>query len=286
MKRIKLLIKYLVGESCFLQQIFIFLYKFSGKKSWSLGYPVYKSQYIKNVIQKNLCLFQECQLPEGYGSGLDERAVEYPWFFAALKDSEKIILDAGSTLNHYDILTLPQLQKRSLYLMTLAPEGEFKLKSKPMYVYGDLRHTNFADGYFDTIVSISTLEHIGMDNTFLYTNDPAKRENSRFAYLEAVRELKRVLKPGGTLYATMPFGKHENYGWFQVFDGNMVDRLIAEFAPKEVSQTYFRYHDCQWEFADRSACSQGVYFDIHNKKTIHRDYLAASESVVCLQLTK
>jgi ubiquinone/menaquinone biosynthesis C-methylase UbiE len=39
------------------------------------------------------------------------------------------------------------------------------------YVYGDLRNTILKDQCFDEIVCISTLEHIGMDNTMLYTKD-------------------------------------------------------------------------------------------------------------------
>ena len=41
-------------------------------------------------------------LPAGYGIGLDERVIEYPWLLA--KGIQGRVLDAGSILNHDHIL--------------------------------------------------------------------------------------------------------------------------------------------------------------------------------------
>ena len=77
-------------------------------------------------------------------------------------------------------------------------------------MYEDLRASCFRNDYFDRIVSLSTLEHIGMDNTFLYTPDESKRENAPSSYLHAIRELRRILKDGGHLYISVPFGEAKN----------------------------------------------------------------------------
>lgn len=51
---------------------------------------------------------------------------------------------------------------------------------------GDLRRTALRDGWFDEIVCISTLEHVGMDNTLLYTSDPAFGTVAPDTYLDAI----------------------------------------------------------------------------------------------------
>ena len=285
--RLKVWIKICFYRFWPLRQIFILWYKMTGQKPWGRGYSVFKSTEIqKNITNGTSTIyFTKNKFPLGYGYGLDERVVEYPWFFAQLKDSEKMILDAGSSLNHYAILNLPQIKKRVVHLITLANEGRFRGKHLH-YLYGDLRQLPYKDGFFDGVVSISTIEHVGLDNTFLYTQDKRKRETDTEGYAEAIRELKRVLKPGGTLYLTVPYGRYQNHGWFQVFDGDMIDKIILVFSPAAYQETYFRYVNRQWNFSDRSACNASIYFDIHKTKALRKDHLAASESVACLLMTK
>lgn len=268
-----------------LRRILIFWHKAGGQKPWRPGYSVHKFDLIGRVIREHSGCFRSQKLPPGYGFGFDERVVEYPWFFARIKSADQTILDAGSSLNHYDVLTLDCLRNRAVHLFTLADEGKFPYDNLS-YAYGDLRHLPYADDYFDCAVSISTLEHVGMDNTFLYTRDRTKKESDPKAHLEAVRELRRVLKPGGTAYITVPFGAQKNHGWLQVFDGAMVDELVNTFAPAEFEETYFKYENGQWNFSQRRECEQGRYFDIHENKELRADHLAASQSVVCLQMKK
>ena len=268
-----------------LRNFFIFLYKLNQCRPWSTGYSFYKFTYIKNVVEKELGCFQKESLPKGYGLGLDERVVEYPWVFSRLKTGEKIILDAGSSLNHWDILSLSCLQEREIYPTTLFYEGQYKRKNI-IYRYEDLRELSFPDEYFDAVVCISTLEHVGMDNTCLYGTDERKKENAPDAYLQALRELKRVLKKGGTLYLTIPYGTYKNHQWFQVFDARMVGKLKREFSPTQICETYFKYEDRQWNYSNQDSCRQGYYFDIHQERQLSSDYLAASQSVVCLELKK
>ena len=279
-------IKQWVKNSFLLQYLFISLYKLSGRRPWSLGYSVYKYRFIKNICENYLSIFRKETLPPHYGFKIDERAVEYPWFFSGLDENAITVLDAGAALNHVDILSLNCLRKRKLYVSTLFFEGFKKVANVPSYVYEDLRDTCYKDGFFDSVVSISTLEHVGMDNAFLYTPDKRKRENSKYAYLDAIREFKRVLKKGGILYLTMPYGRYKNHNWFQVFNSEMVTKIIEEFSPSDISETYFKYENNQWNFSDAEACKDGCYFDIHKNGKKKRDSLAAAECVVCLEVVK
>ncbi len=269
-----------------LRNLLCFYYQMSGQRPWSLGYSIYKFNYIFQVIQKNLETFRRSQLPKGYARGLDERAVEYPWVFAQLKASDKIILDAGSSLNHGEILSTANLRDRQLYIMTLAYEGMCFSAQSPSYIYGDLRSTCFQSDYFDAVVCISSLEHVGMDNSF-YTGKEDRFNYQKYEYLKAITEFKRILKKGGTVYITVPYGLYKNHRWFQIFDESMIDKLQETFAPESMTTAYFKYENNQWNYADKASCQTGIYFDVRdNTVTSNPKNLAASECIACLKLTK
>jgi len=270
----------------FLREIGTGIYRLRGRRPWSLGYSFYKYAYIRRVIEEGPDVFRAPRLPKGYGAGLDERCVEYPWVFARLKSGQRRILDAGSSLNHYDLLNLPLWQGRQLHITTLADEGHPAAAVKPVYAYEDLRCMGYPDGFFDAVVCISTLEHVGMDNTLLYTGDARKKEHEQGAYLEALDEMKRVLKKGGSLYLTMPYGQRRDLGWFQVFNGPMVEGVVRRFAPSGVSLAYYKYGDRQWNMAEQKDCDQGYYVDIHAGARYNDDSPAASQCVVCLEMAK
>lgn len=280
------ILKKLVYSLPWLRWIFVLIYKLRGRRPFSLGYNQYKFSYIRNIVENNPEYFRKDTLPVGYGFGLDERVVEYPWLFSKLSPEKKTILDAGSSLNHTDILNLSNLKNCKLYIATLAYEGFFPAQQIPAYVFEDLRKTCFKDEFFDMVVCISTLEHIGMDNTFLYTKDSDKKEYDKYAFLDGVLEFKRLLKKNGSLYITVPFGIYKDHGWFQVFDSQMVDKIKERFNPLRVHETYFKYQDRQWQFSDSTSCRNAYFNDIHAQSGVSEDRLAASQSVVCLELMK
>lgn len=269
-----------------LRNLFILLYKFNKGRPWSTGYSFYKFTYIRNVVEKELHYFRKGALPQRYGSGLDERAVEYPWVFSRIKKKERVILDAGSSLNHWDILSLSCLRERTMYLANLFYEGQYGSKKNVIYRYEDLRELSFPEEYFDAVVCISTLEHVGMDNTCLYGTDERKKENAPSAYLQAAQELKRVLKKGGALYLTVPYGMYKHHGWFQIFDHKMIKSVVDCFRPERSDVTFFKYVHHQWQFANEQECQNAVFLDIHAGGMPKGSTQAASESVVCLELVK
>ena len=199
----------------------------SGMKPWTRGYLEYKAREIARVIEPGA--FPPGQLPPGYGHRLDERIVEYPWFFSRLPAGPGVILDAGSILNFDFLLAHPSLRQKKLHICTLAPETDCFWERGISYLFDDLRRLPYQDGWFDWVVSLSTLEHVGMDNTLLYTADATKREAQGRDYLKAVAELRRVLKPGGTLFASVPFGCARDHGWLQIFDQPKIEELTGAF---------------------------------------------------------
>jgi hypothetical protein len=258
-----------------------------GKKPWSIGYGEYKRRQIGRACSNAALLnafFKNASLPDGYGQRLDERIVEYPWLFSRLK-KEGLLLDAGSVLNFDYILSNPVFKNRSVTIFTLAPEGTVN-KRNVSYLYGDLRKTLFRDNTFDDIVCLSTIEHIGMDNTLLYTADPGLKESAPDDYLKVILELKRIVKPGGRLYLTVPFGQYEHLGWFQQFDLNMVKRIIFTFEGEQSNVMYYQYFSSGWRVSTAEECRSCRYFDIHKTKKYDPDYAAAARAVACIELVK
>jgi SAM-dependent methyltransferase len=253
-----------------------------GRRPYARGYVSYREIQLRRYVESEM---PGCELPAGWGLWLDERAVEYPWFLSSLPAMSGKLLDAGSALNHQYVLSHEKLRQKSVSILTLAPEAECYWHCGISYTYGDLRNCCFRDDYFDWVVSISTLEHVGMDNTLFYTTDKSKNESNPDSYLEALMELRRVLKRGGTLYITLPFGRPRSYGWLQVFGGQKVDALIKAFHPASYQETYFRYGNSGWQISSRDECRSARYYD-RWREGDGAPELAAAEAVVCVELVK
>ena len=255
----------------------------NGSKPWTFGYHEYKWKSIENHIHAD---FDSLIGTEKYGYRIDERIVELPWLLSRLDDRPGVMLDAGSALNFPVILKHPKIRSKKLFISTLAYEGSACPELGVSYVYEDLRQTCFRENFFDIIACISTIEHIGMDNTFLYTSDINKKEQNCEEYLPFLDVLRSRLKPGGKLYVSFPFGKACNHGWFQVLDAAMVDSLIKRFQPTVSQETIFYYSNDCWHVSTREEAAEAVCFDINVQKKYESDYLAFSRSVVCLELVK
>ena len=232
-------------------------------------------------------------MPEGYGFRLDERLIEYPWVWSRLPEERCRVLDAGSTLNFDYLITNPIISNKDLYIITLFPEPQCFWKMGVSYVYADLRDNPFKDGYFDVVVCISTLEHVGMDTT-MYAKNEQFRENEPVTVLRAIKEFNRILKPGGLLYITVPYGKHASHGFFQQFDAVLVQKVFEAFKGSLDEISYYQYFESGWGLSEESKCSTCEYFDIHQTryfdnysiKDYDADYVAAARAVVCMKLIK
>jgi SAM-dependent methyltransferase len=81
-------------------------------------------------------------------------------------------------------------------------------------VEADVRELPFADSSFDQALLVSTLEHVGADNAVY----GIVAETGGGARLDALRELRRILRRGGTLLVTVPLGEPGDHGWFRQED--------------------------------------------------------------------
>jgi SAM-dependent methyltransferase len=271
----------------------------NGNTPWTRGYHEARSRYISQTLA-NPSLMEifraNRRLADGYGIGIDERCVEYPWFFANLPDGPERLLDAGSTLNHEFLLEQPFFSKKTLHILTLAPEETCLWHKGFSYLYADLRENPIRDGYYDTVACLSTLEHVGCDN-YSYSHQDQHREGRPEDFAPVMKELYRVLKPGGSLLLTVPFGKYRNHGSLQQFDDKLLTQAIQAFgATRSVTRTFFRYTAQGWNVASAADCAHCEYVEwviklskgeaVPLPRPVDSDRAAAARAVACVRLVK
>ena len=271
-------------------------YEKRGRIPWSLGYRQARERFIRQTLgdQALMDLFRENrELPQGFGVGFDERCIEYPWLLSKLPPTREHLLDAGSALNYDSILSHPILSNKKLYVLTLAPEKDCFWRNGISYIYDDLRDIPLRDDYLDAIACLSTLEHVGLNNK-LFIHSELHTEYRQDDFLLAVSEMRRVLKPGGKLFITVPYGKYCNFGTFQQFDVRLIEQTITAFEPEQIELTYFRYSANGWNFSTAEACADAEFVNWvmlpreERPATFpdHPDRAAAARAVACLLLIK
>lgn len=268
------------------------LWKFNrgGKVPWTTGYDEFRWKKISEALRPGgLSAFLNKKPEPGFGAGIDERIVEYPWVFSELNPGAGRLLDAGSTFNFEPIVTHEKLRDKELTIYTYFPEILNFSDRRISYIFGDLRELPFRNDWFDDIACISTLEHIGMDNTMYGYGEGAKNSEKKFhsGYMKAIEEMVRVLKKEGRLFITFPFGKYIDYGYFQQFDSEMIQRIVRLLKPTGICQlTFFRYVSTGWIFSTESECSECEAYNPHTGQGKGPDGAAHSRAVCAIHFTK
>jgi SAM-dependent methyltransferase len=257
-----------------------------GKRSaWSLGYIEYRWHLTYKLLKQTdfLTRLQLKQPFTAYGIGLDERVIEYPWVFANLSQGG-LLLDAGSALNFLGLIRLLKDSDHELMIYTLAPERKCFWNESVSYHFGDLRNQPFKSGLFDNIVCISTLEHIGMDNqNYGYTSESISEND----FILAVNEMSRVLKTGGNLLITLPYGYRDYVKWnnsifMRQFDAELLQLLIQSQPHIQFEVCFFKYTAQGWQQASQDECENVHYFNMHHEKDAP-DGAASARAIACLK---
>ena len=149
----------------------------------------------------------------------DERVVEIPWVLSRLR-TEGCVLEVGYAFAEPAYLGGLLRAGVELVGVDLATRDVEGMET----VVADVRELPFADESFDQILLVSTLEHVGADNT-VYGLGAEVDAGSRHA---ALRELGRVLRRGGSLLVTVPLGEPGDHGWFRQEDESGWTTLFAE----------------------------------------------------------
>jgi SAM-dependent methyltransferase len=159
----------------------------------------------------------------------DERPIELAWTLGRYRGEDRV-LDVGYAFAEpVWLAAILALGARELVGVDLAERDVPGLRS----VRADVRDLPFPARSFDAVFCVSTLEHVGGDNT----RYELAREADAEAPLEALRELRRVTARGGKIFLTVPCGSTADEwflrqpadawrGWFRKADLYVFDEEV------------------------------------------------------------
>jgi SAM-dependent methyltransferase len=166
-----------------------------------------------------------------------ERIVEYPFLARNLVSTrvEARILDVGSGKSELTE-TISKFGKKKwqvigIDIATVSEKFDFL-----SFIRMDARLLGFRDEIFDQIICLSTIEHIGIP----FHNYNIK-ESDELGDIRAISEIRRVLKKGGTVIATLPYNNEIKKQEFRVYKKSSLYNLIRGFSV--IRKEFYRYDD-------------------------------------------
>lgn len=205
----------------------------------------------------------QLRLPPLFGAGLPERAVELMMAKLLYRPGESV-LDLGHANAmpcHRRLLdTLPP--PRRLTGLDIAEPVYDTSRYYTRSLREDITRTSLPEETFDQIWCISTLEHFGMDNS-AYTSTFERDSGLASAALSA---MIRLLKCGGRLLITVPFGRLEDHGSHINYNLASWSRLLDPVRPRaHIRLWYFRHtQGAGWTLVAPDELALTGYYDQAN----------------------
>jgi SAM-dependent methyltransferase len=198
--------------------------------------------------------------------GTDERVVEIPWALSRLVASGRVV-EVGyayAEAAYLGALVRAGLDVVGIDLAERDVEGIER-------IVADVRALPFDDASVDQALLVSTLEHVGADNTAY----GVAAETDGGSRADALRELARVLRPDGRLLVTVPLGEPGDHGWFRLDDVGGWTRLFTSAGLFVEEQEAYELTDDGWRAAP-SFRAEGVGYG---------DRGPAASAVLCTELS-
>lgn len=157
-----------------------------------------------------------------------ERVVEYPFIYQHLTGVSGTILDIGCVHSGLPIA----LASRGYRVVGIDFLPYPYRHPNLLAVRGDAMRCPFAADSFGAVLAISVIEHIGIG----HYGDPAGGVGDR----ETVREIARILRPGGRAILTLPFGRALTDEFKRVYDPPRLHELLSPLSPVHIEYAWSR----------------------------------------------
>lgn len=194
---------------------------------------------VQHILARGVSWDRPCEGVEGQ----NERVIELPLAMeVAQLGTPGWVLDAGAALNSITNL-VPEGKQPIAHLVhltqSIASERVTPSGTQRSYVSADLRDLSiFADRAFDRTICVSTLEHVGLDNSAYHAPIEQTPDSWKLAFRELWRVTRRVL------FVTVPFAltatHNERWRYF-----SPMDFTLTGF-PREIARQFYGKVDGKW----------------------------------------
>lgn len=211
-----------------------------------------------------------------------ERAVEVPlaFDFLARQADKEPILEVGNVLQHYENALSDTLGLRHRHIID-------KFETAPGIKNIDLFDLDPTTQKYQTIISVSTVEHVGQNCDPRGMFGEQKRSSDLEAPLKAIAKLYDLLEVGGHALITLPFGKLTDGGWYIQANAAYLDLLLTSYAiPHDALDARFLHCIARerkmvnprqlWIESDADPLAEVRYDDVHS----------GARAIAVLELTK
>ena len=185
---------------------------------------------------------------------VNERIIETPFIFSSIEsdNNPKKILDFGCTRSWIS-LSLASLG-HNVYGIDIR---DFPFQH-PNFIFKKGNILDFEIRNFDYIISLSTLEHVGLG--------AYGEEYDHQAFFKVIHKINWLLKPDGRFILTLPVGRPSSDQFEKSFSPNEILDLILTRGFYLVKENYFR----RFDYIYWSPCSKeeiaGVSNDLQARK--------------------
>jgi SAM-dependent methyltransferase len=199
-------------------------------------------------------------------AGTDERVIEIPWALSRLVGSGRV-LEVGYAFA--EPVYLAGLLRAGVELVGVdLAERDVEGMER---ITADVRTLPLPDDSVDQVLLVSTLEHVGADNT----GYGLEAEDAPASRVDALRELARVVRSNGSIVVTVPLGAPADQGWFRLDDVPGWTKLFATAGLFVEDQEAYELTDAGWRSAP-AFDPQGVGYG---------DRGPAASAVLCTELS-
>ncbi|HEX2696890.1 MAG TPA: class I SAM-dependent methyltransferase [Anaerolineales bacterium] len=179
---------------------------------------------------------------------INERILEIPFVHRMLdaKPGSRI-LDFGCTESKFSI----ELASRGMIVTGVDLRPYPYSVPNLTFMLGDFFDLELEEQSFDVVLAISAVEHVGLgaygDRKLDQTSDQAM-----------VGKFFRLLKPGGQLILTVPFGSFKVTPFYRIYDNQTLRKLLESYAVEH--EEYFVRDDfSKWSPATATELSKKVW---------------------------
>lgn len=200
----------------------------------------------------------------GFSVVVSEQAVEVPFVMRQIGEADRSILDFGAFES-----TLP-LQLAALgHEVTVWDQRPYPFSHSRIHVISDdiLSERATQNRTFDVVMSISTVEHIGLGNYGDITDQDGDKR--------AVSALWRMVRPGGRLIVTVPAGVGSVQRGYRIYD----HVRLREVFPFASAMHFFQKNGRagEWNQVRAEEATRHTYADRHATMPVEAVAIVISE---------